>query len=145
MDVTGFYASKSRCIWVPWSPPSKRSCPSVAYLIIGGSGPEALSQINLERAVHRGDAASMGVRAYMSSADKPSPPIGIAAARVFADADRFLSMMWQLQGCNVDRYKCSKVIIPAPAIPLAASSPGARLFEGNEAKTGTCSTQGPVI
>lgn len=93
----------------------------------------------------RADAASMGVRAYMSSADKPSPPIGNAAAKVFAaDADRFLTFLWELQGCNVDRYRYSKVIIPAPSVALPSHSPGARLFLGNEAKTGTCITQGPI-
>jgi hypothetical protein len=81
----------------------------------------------------------------MSSADKPSPPIGNAAAKVFAaDADRFLSFLWDLQGCNVDRYKYSRVIIPAPSVALPSHSPGARLFEGNEARTGTCITQGPI-
>jgi hypothetical protein len=81
----------------------------------------------------------------MSSADKPSPPIGNAAAKVFAaDVDRFLSFLWNLQGCNVDRYKYSKVIIPAPSVALPSHSPGARLFEGNEAATGTCITQGPI-
>jgi hypothetical protein len=135
----------ARCTWTPWVPPSQRSSPTIAYIIIGGCGAEALSQANRERAVYRGDAAAMGVRVYISSADMPSPPIGNAAAKVFAaDADRFLTFMWQLRGCNVDRYKCSKVIIPAPSIPLAASAPGARLFEGDEAKTGTCITHGPV-
>jgi hypothetical protein len=114
----------ARSIWVPWTPPSKRSCPTVAYLIIGGSGADALSQTNRDRAVYRGDAAAMGVRAYMSSADKPSPPIGNAAAKVFAaDADRFLTFLWELQGCNVDRYRYSKVIIPAPNVALPSHSP----------------------
>jgi hypothetical protein len=135
----------ARSIWVPWTPPSKRSCPTVAYLIIGGSGADALSQTNRDRAVYRADAAAMGVRAYMSSADKPSPPIGNAAAKVFAaDADRFLTFLWELQGCNVDRYRYSKVIIPAPNVALPSHSPGARLFLGNEAKSGTCITQGPI-
>ncbi len=130
---------------MPWTPPSKRSCPTLAYLIVGGSGADALSQTNRDRAVYKADAASMGVRKYMSSADKPSPPIGNAAAKVFAaDVDRFLTFLWELQGCNVDRYKSSKVIIPSPNVPLPSHAPGARLFEGNESKTGTCITQGPI-
>ena len=129
---------------MPWTPPSKRSCPTLAYIIIGGSGADALSQANRERAVYRGDAASMGVRSFMSRADKPSPPIGNAAAKVFAaDADMFLRFLWGTQGCNVDRYRYSKVLIPAPSVPLAPHTPGARLFEGNEAKIGTCITDGP--
>jgi hypothetical protein len=135
----------ARSIWVPWQPPSRRSCPTLAYIIIGGGGAEILSQSNRDRAVYRGDISSLGLNSYSSSADKPSPLIGSAASKVFAaDADRFLSFLWGLQGCNVDRYKCSKVIIPAPSVALPPQSPGARLFNGNVVNTGTCITQGPI-
>jgi hypothetical protein len=52
---------------VPWTPPSKRSCPTLAYIVIGGSGADSLSQHSRDRAVYRADAASLGVRTCASS------------------------------------------------------------------------------